>query len=100
MKPLSIAKVAIAALFVILLTSFTGNKAQLDSKQNTHYYWYLNNGTTYDGWYTTAQEITRLEEAYGVYVDTNPFNGTLIASGYAIKGYPHLIYASVLLYSH
>ena len=100
MKPLSILKVAFATLLLFLFTSFSNTKEHRISKQNTHYYFYLDNGTDFDGWYTTSQEIARLEEMYGVYVDGSSQGGTCIASGYAIKGYPHTIYASVLLYTH
>lgn len=94
-------KVAFATLLFFLCTSLRPIKHTVTAKtDNTHYYWYLDNGTVYDGWYTTADEITRLEDEYDVYVDTDPVDGTLIASGYGIKGYPHYIYASVFLYSH
>ena len=90
-----------AAMLFFLCTSFKPAKqGAFPKNDNTHYYWYLDSGTVYDGWYTTADEITRLEEEYGVYVDTDPVDGTLIASGYGIKGYPHYVYASVFLYSH
>jgi len=106
MRSLSFAGVAFATMFFILCTSFKTDKAVLSfknasaAKDNIHYYFYLNNGTVYDGWYTTSQEISRLENMYGVYVDGSPLGGTLLGSGYAIKGYPHLIYASVFLYGH
>ena len=98
-------KVAFATLLFFLCTSLKPVKQANPEKQaaqtdNTHYYWYLDNGTVYDGWYTTADEITRLEAEYDVYIDTYPVDGTLIASGYGIKGYPHYVYASVFLYSH
>ena len=93
-------KVAFAAMLFIVCTSATPTKERnISKKDNTNYYWYLDGGTVYDDFCTTAQEVTRLEEEYGVLVDTNP-DGTLIASGYFIKGYPHVVYASVLLYSH
>lgn len=99
MKHISTA--AFAALLLFLCTSFKPVKQDATTKtDNTHYYWYLDNGTVYDGWYTTADEITRLEDEYGVYIDTDQVDGTLIASGYGIKGYPHTVYASVFLYSH
>ena len=101
MKPLSLLKVALAATVIFLSTSFKpGKSSSFSNVNNTNYYWYLDSGTVYDGWYTTATEITRLENMYGVYVDGDPLDGTLIASAYAYKGYPHLIYASVFLYSH
>ena len=96
-----ISTVAFAALLFFLCASFKPVKQDAKTKtDNTHYYWYLDSGTVYDGWYTTAEEITRLENEYGVYIDTDQVDGTLIASGYAIKGYPHTVYASVFLYSH
>jgi len=100
MKPLSISKVALAALFLIFSIAFNPPKGHSFSKKDTNYYWYLDSGTVYDGWYSTSEEIMRLEEIYDVYVDGDPIDGTLIASGYAVKGYPHSIYPSVLLYSH
>jgi hypothetical protein len=93
-------QLAFATTLLVLSTSFKPVKKAASSKDNIHYYWYLDNGTVYDGWYNTDDEIARLEEEYGVYVDTYPFDGTLIASGYGIKGYPHSVYASVFLYAH
>lgn len=97
--------VAIATMIFFLCTSFSADQKGVFSSNtatadNIHYHFYLNGGTTYDGWYTTSQEIDRLELMYGVLVDTSPLGGSLLASGYAIKGYPHLIYASVFLYGH
>ena len=104
MKPLSLLAVACATLVLFLCTSFrpvsSHNTRHHSPKQNTHYYFYLNGGTTYDGWYSVADETDRLETMYGVYVDTNPFGGTQLAAGYVLKGYPHFIYASVILYGH
>lgn len=103
MKSPKLRGVAIATAIFLLLTSFSTDKRLSncgEAADDTHYYFYLNNGTTYDGWYTTDQEIDRLETMYGVYVDGNPLGGTLLAKGYAIKGYPHLVYASVFLYGH
>lgn len=87
-------RLALASILFFLCTSL------IPVKKDANYYWYLDGGTVYDGWYTTSEEITRLEEAYSVYVDTDPIDGTLIASGYFVKGYPHLVYPSVNLYSH
>jgi hypothetical protein len=99
MKLLSILKVAFATMLLFTLTSAKTAKERPSSNNNEYYYWYLDGGTVYDDWTSVSSEITRLETEYGVLVDTNP-NGTLIASGYFVKGYPHLVYASVLLYSH
>jgi|SRR6185437_6382881 len=93
----------VAVATSLLFTSFkpAKNRTNLQSNaKDAYYYWYLDNGTVYDDWTSVAGEITRLENEYDVYVDTNPVDGTLIASGYAIKGYPHGIYASYFLYSH
>jgi hypothetical protein len=100
MKLLSLARVALATVLLFWCTSFTPVKERSSSHRDANYFWYLDNGTVYDGWFSTSQEITRLENTYGVEVDTDPVNGTLIASGYFVKGYPHLVYPSVLLYSH
>ena len=98
MKP--VLRVALAATLLFVSTSFKPIKKHSPEKKDTYYYWYLNNGTVYEGWTSVAQEITILENKYGVYVDGDPLDGTLIASGYFVKGYPHSVYASVLLYSH
>ena len=98
MKP--ILKVALAAVLVAFCTSFKPVKKLPPSKKNEYYYWYLDSGTVYQGWYPTSEEITILEDTYDVYVDTDPLDGTLIASGYFVEGYPHSVYASVFLYSH
>lgn len=87
-------------LFFFLFTSFKPAKSHTNIQRDAYYYWYLDNGTVYDDWTSVANEITRLENEYDVYVDEDPINGSLIASGYAIKGYPHIVYASVFLYSH
>jgi hypothetical protein len=69
-------------------------------KDNTHYYWYLASDA-YDGWYTIAQETSRLETIYGVYVDGNPGNGGyLLATAYGLYGTPHMIWPSYFLYGH
>lgn len=105
MKPLSFSAAA-AAILLLLCTSFRSGteglapKKSLVSSDNTHYYYYLNGGTTYDGWYTIAEETDRMSDMYGVYVDTDPFGGTLLASGYSLKGIPHLVYATSFLYGH
>ena len=96
-----VSRVAIATLLFFFCTSFKPVKEHSSlKKDNTYYYWYLDGGTVYNGWCTTTQEITNLENMYGVEVDTDPADGTLIASGYGVKGYPHYVYASVFLYSH
>ena len=99
MKPLPILKVAFAALLLFLCTSLKPIKQHSSRQKDTNYYWYLDGGTVYNGWTSVSDEINNLEETYGVLVDTDP-DGTLIASGYFVKGYPHYVYASVLLYSH
>ena len=99
MKPLPILKVAFAALLFFLYTSLKPAKERSITQKDENYYWYLDSGTVYNGWCSVSQEINNLEETYGVLVDTNP-DGTLIASGYFVKGYPHNVYASVFLYSH
>ena len=98
MRSLPLLKVAVATACFFFFTSFTPQKASKTWDQ--YYYWYLDGGTVYDDWTSTTLEITRLENEYGVEVDTDPTDGTLIASGYAFYGLPHEVYASVLLYSH
>jgi hypothetical protein len=98
MKPML--RVALAAALFFVSTSFKPIKKHSPAQKDQYYYWYLDNGTVYEGWNSVAQEITILEDEYGVYVDGDPLDGTLIASGYFVKGYPHLVYASVLLYTH
>ncbi len=106
MKPLSISVVAVATIFLLLCTSFRSDKKMVlpyerkPAVDNIHYYFYLNNGTVYDGYYTIYDEISRLETIYGVYVDGSPLGGTLLASGYPFKGIPHLTYAASFLYGH
>src|SRR6185312_2461770 len=86
-------KVALATCFFFLLTtSFKPAKSHARLQKDTFYYWYLDNGTVYDDWNDVSGEITRLENEYGVYIDEDPIDGTLIASGYGIKGYPHVVY--------
>jgi hypothetical protein len=89
MSPLSISKAALAAIFLFFCTSFKPRKAHSFFNRDTYYYWYLDSGTVYNDWTSTANEITQLEETYGVYVDEDPVDGTLIASGYGVEGYPH-----------
>lgn len=104
MKPF-LFSVAIATVLITLCTSFSSGKERALPKSaaatadNVHYYFYLYDDS-YDGFFTTSQEIARLELTYDVYVDTNPFGGTLLARGYANNSYPHTIWASVFLYGH
>ena len=110
MKPFLFAA-AIAVVLSVFCTSFSSvtSPAPISTsvaapsllKDNTHYYWYLNNGDVYDGWYTIADEISRLSTMYGVYVDMSPYNGgTLLSRGFVLYGSPHLIWASVYCYGH
>jgi hypothetical protein len=106
MKPLSFCWVACAVILLVLCTSFTSGKESVVPRHrpafadNAHYYFYLASGDTYDGFYTTTEEIDRLEAMYDVYVDNDPFGGTILSRGYVIKGTPHLIGASIFLYGH
>ena len=104
MKPSSLLVVALTTALITLCTSFSSGKGASPKSpaaavDNVHYYFYLYDDT-YDGFATTSQEIARLELTYDVYVDTNPFGGTLLARGYANNNFPHTIWASVLLYGH
>lgn len=104
MKPSSISMVAMATTLLVLCTSFYSGKKALPGKQMPatnliNYYWYTNGGTQYDGWFSLQDEEIRMENLYGVDVDTYP-SGTIVAQGYALKGYPHLIFASYYLYAH
>lgn len=99
MKNLS--KLAFAAVLFLLLTSFEPVKrSAAASRDNTYYYWYIDGGSQYDGFRNTSDEIARLENEYGVYIDTDSLDGSLIASGFIVKGYLHLVYPSVNLNSH
>lgn len=101
MKQLNaVLKVAVATLLLFAATSFKPAPNHSNTQKVQYYYWYVDGGTVYDGWYSVAQETARLEDELDLYVDEDPINGTLVASGYAIKGLPHEIYASVFLYSH
>lgn len=103
MKPLSISIVAIATFFFTVCTSFTNGNARAELPKTTskqpYYFWYLTSGDSYQGYWPTSTEIEELEEAYDVYVDTDP-SGTLLASGYFIEGVPHPVWPSVNLYGH
>ncbi len=105
MKPQSLLVVAVTTALITLCTSFnSGNersftKSSAVARDNVHYYFYLYDDT-YDAFVTTSQEIASLELTYDVYVDTNPFGGTLLARGYANNSYPHTLWASVFLYGH
>jgi hypothetical protein len=105
MKPLSISRVAIATAWLILFSAFTNGKQASSStshhsRDNTYYYYYLADDDSYDAYNTVAGEIAHLESLYGVYVDTNPFGGTLLARGYINNWYPHTIWPSSYLYGH
>lgn len=104
MKPSSFRKVALATAWFILFSAFTpGKKASPPtpaSGSNTSYYYYLEPGDTFDSYNTVAGEISRLESITGLYVDTNPFGGTLVAKGYTNNIVPHTIWPSSYLYSH
>ena len=101
MKSLFFSKAAFAAILLFFCLSFTPSKQRSSVvAKDVNYYWYLDGGTVYDGWCSVSAEIESLEERYGVYVDTDSDDGTVIAAGYAVKGYPHYVYASVFLYTH
>jgi hypothetical protein len=103
MKPLSVATVAIATSLLVLCTSFHPLKktAQPETAARVgNLFWYIDGGTVYDDWVSADIETGELEDEYGVLVDTNPVGGTLLAGGYPIYGYPHLIFASSYLYGH
>ena len=101
MKPSSF-RVAIAAAWIVLLSAFTTPRECISnaSQAGAHYYYYLEPSDSYDAYNSVADEILRLEYMTGHYVDTSPFGGTLIASGYTNNDYPHSIWASSRLYVH
>ena len=115
MKSLSISTVAIAAAILVLCTSFhplqgTSSSHEISkpavssllgaTARQGDLFWYIDNGTEYTGYISVEDETDDLMEEYGVLVDTDPDGGTLLASGYPIYGYPHLIFASSFLYGH
>src|SRR5579872_4548984 len=104
MKHLSISIVAIATCFLILCTSFSAGRPGAElSRSDTkmpYYYWYLTSDNSFEGYWPVSTEIAVLENMYDVYVDNDPIGGTLLASGYFLKGYPHTVQASVNLYGH
>jgi hypothetical protein len=107
MKPSSFFGAVMATVVVLISTSFTSGKETTGFPQQSAnasyvpmYYFYLAEDGSYQGFFSTNQEIANLEELYDVYVDTSPFGGTLLSSGYAIPGVPHTVWASVNLYGH
>lgn len=80
MKPLSIRKVAMAALAVVFLSAFRSDPQRqiplCTSNGNVHYYFYLDDGDTFDAYNTVGDEITRLEVLLGAFIDTNPSGGS------------------------
>ena len=106
MKPLSFRGVAVATLLLLACISFSSGKDACPPEKgnstltSANYHYYLASGDVYDGYYTVAQEISRLEVMYNVFVDTNPLGGTLLARGYTVFGVPHMIWPASLLYGH
>jgi len=101
MKPLSLRRLAVAAAWMLLFSAFTSPKeAPASSLKMTNYYFYLEPSDTYDTFTSVANEIARLEQMTGYYVDTSPFGGTLVANGFTNNDYPHDVWASVHLYTH
>jgi hypothetical protein len=115
MKPLSLRYVAIAAVCLLLCSAFSLRKIvfpaqispaqasaspQVAAKDNTHYYFYLDEDDSFDAYNTVADEIVRQEGITGHYVSTSPSGGTLLVSGYANNVYQHTIWPSSNLYSH
>ncbi|MDO6433036.1 hypothetical protein Q4E93_20680 [Flavitalea sp. BT771] len=104
MKPSSFRKVAMATAWLIMLSAFTtgkqANRFAVVSGDNTHYYYYMASGDTYDAFNTVADEIARLQTLTGEYVDTNPFGGTILAKGYTNNVVPHNVWPSSYLYLH
>ncbi|HVV07241.1 MAG TPA: hypothetical protein VHC96_23600 [Puia sp.] len=104
MKPLSIRKVAMAALAVVFLSAFRSDPQRqiplCTSNGNVHYYFYLDDGDTFDAYNTVGDEITRLEVLLGAFIDTNPSGGYEVARGYINNNYPHTIWPSAYLFEH
>jgi hypothetical protein len=110
MKPLSIRLGVIAALLLSLCTSFSPVRSERTPERRTnapllmsrseYYYWYLESGDTYQGYWATNVEVDDLESEYQIEIDTNPSGGTPIANGFVLYGIPHMIWPSVNLYAH
>jgi len=102
MKPLSLRRLAVAAAWMLLLSAFSSPKEAPASnpKMIAHYYFYLEPADSYDSFNTVADEILRLEQITGYYVDTSPFGGTLVANGFTNNDFPHDVWPSVHLYEH
>lgn len=98
--------VAVTTALITLCTSFSSGKgagltkhSPAALKDNAHYYWYLADGGTYDGFWTVAQELSRMEDEYGVFCDTDPAGGTTVARGFVLP-IPTLIWPSQFVFAH
>lgn len=110
MKRLSCVSVAMATMIFIFCTAFSAGKAASSSphsqkevnknrRSTFDYYWYYADDS-YDGFYTEPQVIAQMEDSLGVYVDTDPSGGIMVAEGYPNNNYPHTQWASQVLYAH
>ena len=66
----------------------------------TPYYFFYQPYDECIGYESTQEAEAWFLEYDGVLVDTNPSNGTLIATGYMDCVWPHDLYPSVYLYQH
>jgi len=102
MKPLSFSRLAVAAAWMLLLSAFSSPRETPASnpKAIANYYFYLEPADTFDSYNSVGNEILRLEQLTGFYVDTSPFGGTLVANGFTNNDYPHDVWPTIHLYAH
>jgi hypothetical protein len=108
MKPLSNLTVAVATVLLTLCASFSSGKESATpippqrsaAFKDTRFYWFLTPSDSYDGFFSITIEIGRMEQLYGLYCDTDPTGGTLVAKGYVLPTVPHVIWPSQFIFSH
>jgi hypothetical protein len=104
MKPSSFSRLALATAVCLFCSSFfspqLASASISRSGDNAHFYYYLTDDDSFDCYNSVSDEIVHLEILYGAYVNTNPFGGTLVASGYLNNITPHQIWPSSYLYAH
>jgi hypothetical protein len=100
MKPLSIRSLAIILAWLFICSASTSGSSAVPANRQVHYYYFAYPQDTFTEYNTVAGEISDLESALGVNVDTSPGGGTLVARGYINSHYPHNVLPSSLLYAH
>ena len=102
MSPAFFSRLAIAtAVCLFSISLFTPRLASaITSNGNDTHYYYYNADDDFDAYNTVSAEIVRLQGIYGVTVNTSPYGGTQVASGFTNNIYPHQIWPSSLLYAH